>query len=144
MNPTHDTDSEVPDPAATLRGARIYLQRYGWRQDFMVVRANPADPFPAACVMAAIGYAACGTRVPPLWLCPIDTPGYDNYRRAINALADWLCESGAIGTHACDIDSCQPDDIVTDWNDTPEQTLDDVLYALTDAADVYDRAIARR
>jgi len=132
MHPTHTPPTTAePTPADILRGAAAYLQLHGWTQgDFYDLTIDA--PFPPADVAGAIRVAILGdlsgfNRV-------ID-PHTDDYRqitaaqRLLAGHVDPEREPEMLGSI----------DILTDWNDEEHRTVEQVIAALTDAADDWDR-----
>jgi hypothetical protein len=122
-------------PAELLRGAALYLTRHGWLQgDFFDLLAEAA--FPPACSLGAINICAHGRPI----LGSDDTAEDAHTDAAIRAIRmfaasldpEYAATAGTpYGTSAIDV--------VSDWNDHDGRTLDDVITALTDAADDWDR-----
>jgi hypothetical protein len=124
-------------PADLLRGAAVYLQRYGWTQgEFFDLLADTDGPFPAACTSGAITTAAHG-RCIATGICTLDgdqDPETIAAIRAMRVLAGWLdleYTGNAYDTSAIDV--------IGDWNDHDGRTLDEVVECLADAADDWDR-----
>ena len=115
-------------PATILRGAAQYLTAHGWTQG--AYYADITQPFPAACVTGAIAMAAYGRTTP--YPSHTNAPGVRDYRRAVDALADYLDLEGHY-----DPDS----DIVLpfSWNDDPDRTAEQVISTLHAAAEQCDR-----
>ena len=127
-----DTADPALTPADLLRGAALYLWRHGWLQgDFFDLLDD--QPFPRACTLGAINICAHGRPI----LGSDDTAEDDLTDAAIRAMR-------VLAAHL-DPDYGQPDnptsaiDIVSGWNDDDCRTLPDVVDALRDAADDYDR-----
>jgi hypothetical protein len=139
-NSAADTDGFAPvTPADILRGAATYLETHGWTQA-VYYGGTAADHFPPACADGAIGMAAYG-------YCPLvpcdntDDPGYRDYNRAIDYLADYLDLNGiAPMVHTTD-GYFEPIDLPADhlgWNDSDGQSAENVIATLRAAADNYD------
>jgi hypothetical protein len=143
MKATHrpplDTTPQLEfTPAELLRGAAFYLGRHGWTQhQFYDMFADTDGPFPPACASGAIMSAASG-RCLGDGTCTID--GGENPEtiyavRAMRVLASWVdldfTASSYLDTSAIDV--------IGDWNDDDSRTVGDVIEALQDAADDWDR-----
>ncbi len=115
-------------PADLLRCAARYLQLHGWIQgQFFDLLCE--QPFPPACALGAISIAASGRCIAQP-LTDLDDESSDATIRATRALAAYLDPDYDPGYLSAI-------DIVGDWNDHTGRTLDDVLDALTTAADGY-------
>ena len=147
QNPTRsaaDTaDPSVVTPADILRGAADYLETHGWTQQVYYGGAA-ADVFPPACADGAIGMAAYGyCSVVP---CDNTTdPGYRDYNRAIDYMANYLHAIGAAAPidpigDGNEVIEFSPDHLA--WNDTTGQSAESVIATLRAAADDYDRTHA--
>jgi hypothetical protein len=95
-------------------------------------------------VLGAISVTVRGTRIAAFLTCT-DTPGQ---RAAIIAAADFLANwiasthdefTTELYNHNCPSDDYALDHVVTDWNDEPERTADQVIAGLRAAADDWDR-----
>jgi hypothetical protein len=146
MHPTHNTptpDTAQPvdiTPADVLRGAACYLDLHGWRQGALYTddRHTTDTPSitPAACALGAIGMAAFGERIPDN---PDHRPEWRDYKRATNALDDYLALTGAKNSVPVTDDDSTDSASVGDWNDAPGRTAAEVIAALNAAADDYER-----
>jgi hypothetical protein len=137
MKATHhplipDVDTTGMTPAELLRGAALYLTRHGWLQgDFFDLLDQAA--FPPACAMGAINICAHGRPI----------LGSDD--GADDAHTDAAITAMRVLAASLDVDYASGDtsvsaiDIVSGWNDDHSRTLDEVITALTDAADDWDR-----
>ena len=143
--PTTDPDLDAElTPAALLHGAAVYLHRHGWTQGEVFDLVGGPDPdtaiiddenigplWPKACAVGAInmaGYGRC--------MLTADTePTDDEARPVIRALRVFAA------TIDPDYDPCETSavDVIGDWNDAEDRTRDDVIQALHDAADDWDR-----
>ena len=135
--PAADTDGLEPvTPADILRGAARYLEIHGWTQSHYY-GGEPADAFPPACAIGAIGMAAHGT----LTFCPqMEGPNPRECNLAVTYLTGYLTGEGQIRVPTDDtLDGewdCEPTS-AGEWNDqTP--TVDKVTTFLRAAADEYD------
>ncbi len=129
--PGLDLVDPVLTPAVLLRGAALYLQRHGWiRGEFFDLLTEAA--FPPACSLGAINICAHGRPI----LCSDDGSQDTDTDAAITAMrvlaATLDPDYGTGETSAIDI--------VSAFNDHPDRTLDDIVQALTEAADDWDRA----
>jgi hypothetical protein len=134
--PTLDNDTGMT-PADLLRGAAVYLRRYGFTQgEFFDLLADTDGPFPPACASGAIITAAHG-RCPATGILTLDgddTPETLAAIRAMRVFAAFLdleYTGNPYDTSAIDV--------IGDWNDHDGRTLDEVVECLTDAADDWDR-----
>jgi len=139
MHPTHTPPTAAaagglsnllaePTPADILRGAAVYLTRYGWHQGaFYPLRYLP--PFPPACAAGAIRAAVCGR--PVRYLEGISRQEQRLLTRAERVLAAYLDDEYT--------DYETPFTVIGDWNDVTGRYLDEVIAALTGAADEWDR-----
>ncbi|MFC7532315.1 hypothetical protein [Actinoplanes sp. GCM10030250] len=135
MKATHEPFTTTVDtgmtPPELLRGAALYLGTHGWFTggffDFASGRA-----FPQACTLGAINIAAYGRAA----LGSDDHVDDANTDAAITAMRVFAAhiDPGYDPTAASAID------IVGDWNDEEGRTLAEVVEALNDAADDWDRA----
>ena len=134
--PTLDHDTGIT-PADLLRGAALYLTRHGWTQgQFFDLLADTDGPFPPACSSGAIITAACGRCLSDsVFADDQDDPDITAALRAMRAFADYL-NGGYIPLDEYPVSAI---DIIGDWNDHDGRTLTEVIEALTDAADDWDR-----
>ena len=125
-------DPALP-PSLLLRCAATYIEIYG-RTTGEFFDLLSAQPFPPACAGGAINIAAHGRPV----LCSddgTDDAVTDAAITAMRVFAASLDPDFAAGDHSvCAID------IVSGFNDDPHTTDTDVILALTEAADDWDRA----
>ena len=132
MKATHEHPTTTPTvratPADILSGAATYLRLHGWVQGEFFDLLN-AQPFPPACVLGAISVAASGRCIAQPFTDLDDDSSDDAIRatRALAALVDPDYNPGYLSAI----------DVIGDWNDQQGRTLDDVLDALTTAADEY-------
>jgi hypothetical protein len=128
MKATHEPPTTGTTPADLLHGAARYLQLHGWIQgqffDLLCER-----PFPPACALGAISIAASGRCIAQP-LTDLDDEASDAAIRATRALAAYLDPDYDPGYLSAI-------DVVGDWNDYTRRTLDEVIDALTTAADSY-------
>jgi hypothetical protein len=117
------TATPTVTPAQTLRAAARYLQLHGWIQG--AYYDPTATVFtPAACVVGAIGMVCFGGPVD----APaqhFDDPGFPDFEAAVAYLDRYLIER----FHVC----------VYDFNDAWGRTEADVIFALDEAADAWER-----
>lgn len=129
------TDTDPMRPSALLRGAATYLKAYGWTKgQFFELLADTDQPFVPACASGAIVTAACGSNLSSFFN-DADDPQITAAISAMRVLAAWLdvdCDSTPYVTSAIDV--------IGDWNDDKGRTLDEVLEALTEAADDWETA----
>jgi hypothetical protein len=96
---------------------------------------DPDQPTPAACAIGAIRMAVCGTPATTY----LDGQAIQ-VSRALRSLAGHL---DIIYGHYWGADeagqTADPDRVVADWNDEPDRTAVQVITALNDAADTWDR-----
>jgi hypothetical protein len=136
MKATHQpTTTPVSDPmrpSALLRSAATYIEIYGRTTgEFFDLLTD--QPFPPACAGGAIGIAAHGRPV----LCSDDDTDDDASDAAITAmrvLAAHLDCDYAAGDYAV-----SAIDIIGAFNDDQHTTDTDVVLALNEAADDWDR-----
>jgi hypothetical protein len=126
-------------PAALLRGAGLYLQRHGWIQGEIFGDGGTTDAFPPACAIGAVNVSAHGQPI----LSSADGSDDDLTDAAIRAMRVFAASldpeysaCSAEHPHICDRSAI---DIIGDWNDEDGRTLDEVVEALTEAADDWDR-----
>lgn len=132
MKATHKPPTDVQvTPADLLRMAALYIQRHGWTQGVFFTSAfvDPA-PFPPACAAGAICTATVGQPTAPADLRPGTRPvAY----QALAFFADYLNDFGHPTTRPDAVNS------IGDWNDETGRTMTEVITALHDAADEWDR-----
>ncbi len=135
--PIPDITDPVMTPAVLLRGAALYLRRHGWTVGEFFDLLTEAT-FPPACSLGAINMCAHGRPI----LCSDDGAQDDDTDAAIVAMrvfAASLDPDYGFGSADYGQGSSSAIDIVSGWNDDPTRTLDDVVQALTEAADDWDR-----
>jgi hypothetical protein len=135
--PTHDHEAGMA-PADLLRGAALYLRRHGWTQgEFFDLLADTDSPFPPACTSGAIITAAYG-RCLATGICTLDGDQDPETVAAIAAMRVFAAyldlEYTGTGYDTSAID------VIGDWNDHDGRTLDEVIEALTDAANDWQAA----
>jgi hypothetical protein len=138
--PTIDHDTAVT-PADLLRGAAVYLQRHGWTKgQFFELLADNDGPFLPACASGAIMTAAHGQCVPNGIIRYDETtdPNAAAAAHAMRIFANWLDNDYL--PDSIEVLPVSYLDVIGDWNDDKGRTLDEVLQALNDAADNWDRA----
>jgi hypothetical protein len=124
------------DPALTppllLRCAALYLTAYGRTTgEFFDLLAD--QPFPPACAGGAINIAAHGRPI----LCSHDGADDAVTDAAITAMRVFAASLDP--DYAAGDTSVSAIDIIGGFNDDPHTTTPDVIRALTDAADDWDR-----
>src|SRR3954454_14758437 len=136
MNPTQVQELSAatagPTPADILRGAAVYLDRYGWtRGDYYATITDPQIPFPAVCAYGALAFAAYGCRVEN----PYGLKLPDERRRLFTRAGDLF--DGYLIDHYDVSDA----DLIPGqaWNDEDERTVTDVTTVLAAAAADWDR-----
>ena len=140
QSPTLD-DEPGMTPADLLRGAAVYLKRHGWTKgQFFEQLADTDGPFVPACASGAIMTVAHGQCVPNGIIRYDETtdPNAAAAARAMRVFANWL-DSDYI-SDSVEVLPVSYLDVIGDWNDDKGRTLDEVVQALTDAADDWDRA----
>ena len=136
--PIPDVTDPVMTPAVLLRGAALYLRWHGWTAGEFFANSDQHRPFPAACSLGAINICAHGRPI----LCSDDGAQDDDTDAAIIAIrvfAASLDPDYGLGSADYGQGSSSAIDIVSGWNDDPARTADDVIQALTEAADDWDR-----
>jgi hypothetical protein len=132
MKATHQPPTGVPvTPAVILRGAAVYLQQHGWTRGAFF---DPDDdgPFPAACATGAIRMAIHGDLTQTFSALPDDSEQRKLIGKAQRHLAAHLHDG-------FDPEETSSIDVIGDWNDDEQRTLADVVDALNDAANAWDR-----
>jgi hypothetical protein len=123
-------------PSDLLRGAATYLTRYGWHQGQFFASS---DPFPAASADGALLMAVYGRPVDvfdPANVTLFDEPDYDLWIGALDAVEDHLgLRRGFVPAQHI----IAPGDLLFAWQDDPNRTRDQVVTALHEAADDFDR-----
>ncbi|MEV5694198.1 DUF6197 family protein [Micromonospora globbae] len=140
MNPTQNqphTPGALADlsPAIILRCAARYLELHGWNQGTYYARTEDDNPFPPACVSAALAMATHGHRMP----VPHDlrtASAARDYSRALDALTCYLLATAPDPVHICNDDDVPTGDPF-EWNDHPDRTAEQVIATLRAAADDY-------
>jgi hypothetical protein len=123
-------------PADVLRAAALYLGRHGWTQWLYFDHTATDSPFPPACMLGGIRAAVFGGTDGPA----TDSVGYDHpdavlIRAAQQHLAVYLDPEFAFNTERVS----GATDVIGDWNDAAGRNIYDVITALHDAADDWDR-----
>jgi hypothetical protein len=137
MHPTQNPASQ-PDlspefgPAEVLRSAALYLRRHGLHQGDMF--AHPIGLGSAACAQGAVKMAICGN--PHGTYTDHDVVLFDETMTVLAEQVD--CDF-----NPWDDDANTPWIVVADWNDAEGRTVDQVVTAMTEAADQYDTYQAR-
>jgi hypothetical protein len=138
QTPTTAPASDSMLPSALLRGAALYLFWHGWTQhQFYDMVADTNGPFPPACASGAIMSAATGKCLAS-GMCFLDDdadPEIIATMQAMRQFADWI-DGGYVPTEGFPASSI---DVIGDWNDHDGRTVGEVIEALTDAADEWDR-----
>lgn len=122
------TDSSDCSPAETLRAAAQYLEQDGWIQGAYYDLDGPAAMFiPPADLLGAIGICVYG------YAADLDsaefTPKSPIFHAARRVLTDYLDQAGEL----------DDGDNLSDWNDKPGRTAEQVIEVCRYAADAYDR-----
>lgn len=130
MHPTHTPPTGAcaePTPAEILRCAATYIRRHGWHQGDAFA-ADTDQLFPPACALGAIHAAVTGTAT-------LSLKGSDvaSLRGAERVLAAHL------HVDLDRLDTDQPFDLIGDWNDEPDRTAAQVVAALHEAAEDWER-----
>jgi hypothetical protein len=136
MKATHNqSTTAVIDPQITpadlLRGAALYLQHHGWTQgelfDYLTAAA-----FPPACAIGALNAAAYGR-------CMLTADDDTDESDAWGVLTALRVFAASIEP---DYDPFQTSaiDVIGGWNDEKDRTVNEVVQALTEAADDWDTA----
>lgn len=145
MKPTHQpvadtTTDPAMNPAALLRGAALYLKLHGWTKgQFFEVFDKTTQPFLPACASGAIMTAAHGHC--PLYGALPRSADEEPTPEALAALTAMRVFAAHLDPEH-DLYPLGPSaiDVIGDWNDDQDRTLDEVVEALTDAADDWDTA----
>ncbi|SCL16755.1 hypothetical protein GA0070616_1107 [Micromonospora nigra] len=122
-------------PADLLRCAALYLRRHGWHQGTYYA---PTDTLtPPACAAGAIGIACAGHTVEHF--SQLDPDTLADYLTAMAVFVDYL-DAFAPVFHL-DEDGYLIDEHTSpySWNDDPARTAKQVITALEDAADEWNR-----
>jgi len=131
----HPTQNQVDrldmSPGDVLRYAALYVQRHGFHQGDMF--ASLTTPTPPACAQGAVKMVICGN--PQAAYTPDEAVLFDETNRALARHLDreylgW--EHDPTGVPAA------PHALVAEWNDEDGRTADELVTAMTDAADEYD------
>ncbi|GAA2714031.1 hypothetical protein ACFY2R_12950 [Micromonospora olivasterospora] len=122
--------------ADLFRMAALYLRRHGWHQG--TYYANTTDtPTPQACAVGAIGMACAGRRADHFYGLDFDTQVV--FRQTVGVFTAYLDDHEPIC--AIDEDGFLIDEHTSpfSWNDDPGRTAEQVITALENAADEWDR-----
>ncbi|MEU4554006.1 DUF6197 family protein [Micromonospora violae] len=128
------TAAEVT-PADLLRMAALYLRRHGWHQG--TYYAHTTDTLtPPACAAGAIGIACAGRRVEHF--SQLDPDALADYLAALGVFVDYLDTTAPV--FFVDEDGYLLDEHTSpySWNDDPARTAEQVITALTAAANEWD------
>ena len=133
MHPTHHPAVDVDGctPAVVLRDAAGYLQRHGWIQGLMF--EDPVLPSPPACVIGAIKMAIGGDPFAELHGDHLNA--YTSTLHLFAGYVDTVYYAWGIGD---DGEQANPLDVIGDWNDHDERTVEQVITALQSCADEWD------
>lgn len=130
--PTPDSDTGMT-PADLLRSAALYLFLHGWHHgEFFDLLSD--KPFPPACTLGAINICAHGRPI----LCSDDGSQDADTDAAITAAR--LLAASLDSDYASGNTEVSAIDIVSGFNDHDGRTIGEVIEALTEAADDWDRA----
>lgn len=123
--PTTTTPAAEITPAVILRGAARYLELHGWHRGD-AFQPDTGRPFPPACALGAIQAAVTGTA-----------------NRVTSADIPAMCSAELVLAAHLDDDpdrlDTDPFELIGDWNDHADRTAAQVITALTEAADDWDR-----
>lgn len=145
-NPTHSgTTPAEPTlaveltPADLMRGGARYIQRYGWHQMSMFA-SDSGEAFPPACAIGGIRAAVTGNPAPGYASCGESPADLRLYERVLAEFAAHLLVNNiAVDAYTADTITDLPRAVIGDWNDEPERTAAEVIQALHDAANEWDR-----
>lgn len=132
MHPTQKPADRLDlSPADVLRYAALYVQRHGFHQGDMF--ALQATPTPPACAQGAVKMAICGN--PHATYTAAEAALFDQTNRVLAAHLDseylgWALDQDGV--------PAAPHALVAEWNDEDGRTADELVTALTEAADGYD------
>jgi hypothetical protein len=131
-------DADDDTPSRLLGDAADYIQTYGWHQgDLYGPRADAVHP--PACALGGIYTAAAGVCASPRALA-ISTAIFGMRSVvACRVLIEYLVLTDQYGPAADGKGPDTDEGMIEDWNDEPERTIGDVLTALREAADHWDR-----
>ncbi|MFB6396180.1 DUF6197 family protein [Polymorphospora lycopeni] len=117
-------------PADLLRGAALYIERHGWNQGafFQLPTRHRLAP---ACAMGALRIAATGTTDSII----LD----DVFTQVLAAQAILANHLEPDYDHTTDLEADLNFEVISDWNDDGDRTAAEVVTALRDAADTWDR-----
>jgi hypothetical protein len=124
-------------PAHLLRSTADYLQVHGWHQGDLY-DLSVADAHPPACVLGGIYHAAVDIRERGCKgvCCPSpDVPA------TFRALASYLVDTGRVERNQYPLPGNE-DGVIGNWNDELDRTVTDILTALREAADRWERSRA--
>jgi hypothetical protein len=128
---THTPLTDAPmTPAELLRAVARYLQVHGWTQE-VYYDTRHTDQFPPACIEGALRMVVFG-HISYITDIHAYDPDTSAAVAALNALAAHL---------DCDFDPQQTESthIIGHWNDYPGRKPTEILAALHEAADEWDR-----
>ncbi len=137
MHPTHNPSVDVTavvdsTPADVLRGAALYLRRHGFHQGDMFASLTILTP--AACAQGAVKMAICGD---PQASYTLDQVALFDLTMIV--LAEHVGMSYDRNTELFELFPAKdPGDWVADWNDDSRRTAEQVITAMTTAADDWD------
>ncbi len=137
MHPTHNPSVDVTavvdsTPADVLRGAALYLRRHGFHQGDMFASLTTLTP--PACAQGAVKMAICGS---PHATYTLDQAGL--FDQTMTVLAEHAGMPYDWDAHRLpDTEPVAPAEWVADWNDDPDRTVEQVITAMTTAADDWD------
>jgi hypothetical protein len=132
MHPTQKpADRSDLSPADVLRYAALYVQRHGFHQGDMF--ADYVSPTPAACAQGAVKMAICGN--PHATYTRHDAVLFDETMTVLAGHLDPDLDSWGLDIFG---EPAEPHLVVADWNDEDGRTVDQLVTALTGAADEYD------
>jgi hypothetical protein len=137
VNPTQEQLVGVDmTPAEVLRAAALYIERHGWTRWLYFDHAATDSPFPPACMLGGIHAAVLGATGGHT----TDSVSYHHPDAALiratqRHLAAYLDPEFVFNIER----ACRATDVIGDWNDAAERTATDVITALRDAANEWDR-----
>jgi hypothetical protein len=132
MHPTQKpVDRPDLSPADVLRCAALYVQRHGFHQGDMF--ADLTTSTPAACAQGAVKMAICGN--PHASYTRHDAVLFDETMTVLAGHLDPDFDSWGLDIFG---EPAEPQSVVADWNDEDGRTIDQLVTALTEAADDYD------
>ncbi|RQX07551.1 DUF6197 family protein [Micromonospora arida] len=136
MKATQNPPTQIQvTPADLLRMAALYLRRHGWHQGTYYAK-TPDTLTPPACAAGAIGIACAGHTVEHF--SQLDPDALADYLAALGVFVDYLDTTAPV--FHIDEDGYLLDEHTSpySWNDDPARTVEQVITALTAAANEWD------